>query len=207
MDTTEWLSKVGKIIGTGPNFKLFRAEKGLKDEDGLSLFMKTPGSLVSADTNYISPDIKEFICEVEMAVIIGKRAERVSEAEAGEYIGGYAIANDMTASSHWDNGRFKMFDQMTPIGPIVQASEMVDHQNVTLEMRVNGELIQQDTTASMLYQVNWLISHVSHITALNPYDVILTGTPCNPKVCVIGDVIELSSPELGSFTHRIQSIS
>ncbi|MUT67591.1 fumarylacetoacetate hydrolase family protein [Paenibacillus sp. NEAU-GSW1] len=203
LSSRQWIENVGKVIGTGPNFKLFREEKGLKEEDGLSLFMKTPGSLVTAGTNFISPDITEFICEVEMAVIIGKRAERVSEAEAADYIAGYALANDMTASSHWDNGRFKMFDQMTPIGPVISADKVRDHQNITLEMRVNGEPVQKDSTASMLYPVNWLISHISHITALNPYDVILTGTPSNPKVCAIGDVIELRSPELGEFRHRI----
>lgn len=200
----DWLAKAGKVIGVGPNFRAFREEKGLSDKDGLTLFMKTPGSLTAQNVIYLSRDITEFISEVELAVIIGKRAERVHEDEVSAYIAGYALVNDITASNHWDDGRFKMFDQTTPIGPFIEASAVNNHQNVTLEMRVNGELIQRDSTASMLYSVNWIISHISHITTLNPYDVILTGTPSNPRVCAIGDEVEISSPELGASRHRIE---
>lgn len=149
---------------------------------------------------YLPPQLTEFICEVEMAVIIGQDARNVSEDEASSIVAGYTIANDITASAHFDTGRFKMFDQMTPIGAMVSE---VDPHNVDLEMWVNGTLIQKDNTANLLFSANWLISHISHMTTLCKGDVILTGTPANPLSCQIGDVIEMRSPQLGSHRFTI----
>lgn len=192
--------KTSKIIGIGPNFKAFRAQKGITHTDDPFLSLKSPESLTFSDTVYVSPAMGAFICEVEMAIIIGQDCKHIEEHEAASVVAGYALANDMTAADHFDDGRFKMYDQMTPIGPMVQLSSPSD---VTLEMWVNGELIQRDHTSQMLFSPAWQVSHISKIMTLRKGDVILSGTPANPRICQVGDVIEMRSPELGSVRYTI----
>lgn len=146
------------------------------------------------------PQLTEFICEIEMAVIIGQEARNISEGDVPSIIAGYAIVNDITASSHFDTGRFKMFDQMTPIGAMVSH---VDPHNVDLEMWVNGSLIQKDNTANLLFSSNWLIAHISRMATLCRGDIVLTGTPSNPYASQLGDVIEMRSPQLGNHRFMI----
>lgn len=194
-------NKTSKIIGIGPNFKAFRAQKGITHNDDPFLSLKSPESLTFADTVYISPNMGSFICEVEMAMIIGQDCKNIEEHEAASVVAGYALANDMTAADHFEDGRFKMYDQMTPIGPMVQLD---DPSNVTLEMWVNGDLIQRDHTSQMLFSPFWQVSHISKIMTLRKGDVILSGTPADPRICRVGDVIEMRSPELGSVKYTIR---
>jgi len=196
------IHNVRKIIGVGPNFRAFRAQKNLPEQDAPFLFLKSPESLVTEEHVYLSPMLEEFICEVEMAVIIGRTARNVSPEDALHVVAGYALANDITATAHMDDGRFKMFDQTTPIGPFVPGAG-IDPSEVTLEMKVNGRLIQRDHTGELTYSVPWLISHISRLTTLREGDILLTGTPANPMQCAFGDTIELSSPELGYYKHVI----
>ncbi|MNH97077.1 Homoprotocatechuate catabolism bifunctional isomerase/decarboxylase [compost metagenome] len=200
MDMTEYIYKTRKIIGIGPNFKAFRHQKGITHTDDPFLSFKSPESLVEDRDVYLSPLLTEFICEVEMAVVIGQDAKNISEQEVPSIVAGYAIANDITASAHFDTGRFKMFDQTTPIGALV---ESVDPRDVDLEMWVNGELIQKDNTRELLFSAHWIIAHISQIATLRQGDVILTGTPANPRYCQFGDVIELRSPQLGNHIHKL----
>ncbi|CAN7231661.1 fumarylacetoacetate hydrolase family protein [Paenibacillus sp. LjRoot153] len=200
MNIQAYLNETRKIIGVGPNFKAFRAQKGITHEEDPFLFIKSPQSLTVETDIYLPPQLTEFICEVEMAVIIGQEARNIAEEDVPSIVAGYAIANDITASAHFDTGRFKMFDQMTPIGPLVS---VVDPRQVDIEMWVNGDLIQKDNTANLLFSSNWLISHISRMTTLCKGDIILTGTPSNPLTCQIGDVIEMKSPQLGNHQFTI----
>lgn len=200
MDIRSYIQQTRKIIGVGPNFRAFRAEKGIEHTDDPFLFFKSPESLTTKADIYLSPLITEFICEVEMAVVIGQDASCIQESEVPAIIAGYAIVNDITASAHFDTGRFKMFDQLTPIGDMVSVE---DPARVDLEMWVNGALIQKDNTADMLFSAHWLVSHISQMATLRKGDIILAGTPANPLYCSIGDVIELRSPQLGHYTHTI----
>ncbi|MFC5701673.1 fumarylacetoacetate hydrolase family protein [Cohnella faecalis] len=200
MSIEQWIAKTRKVVGIGPNFKAFRAEKGLADSTDSTLFLKSPESLVTGERIELPTRLTEFICEVEMAVIIGKEAANLTEEQALDVVAGYALANDMTASAHFHDGRFKLFDRTTPIGPFVSG---IDPMDVTLEMRVNGELVQRDHTSRMLFSVPWQIAHISSMMTLREGDVLLTGTPANPRPCNDGDVIELSSPELGYYKHII----
>jgi len=195
-----WYAKTRKIVGVGPNFKAFRAQKGLPIQEQPFLFLKSPESLTGSDVVPLSPLLTEFICEVELAVVIGREAKHISETEALRFVAGYALANDVTATAHMEDGRFKMFDRTTPIGPLTAS---LDPYDVTLEMRVNGKLIQRDHTSDLTFSVPWLISHVSKLMTLREGDVLLTGTPANPASCRFGDIIELSSPELGYYKHTI----
>ncbi|CAH1200246.1 hypothetical protein PAECIP111891_01593 [Paenibacillus allorhizoplanae] len=200
MNIQAYLKETRKIIGVGPNFKAFRAQKGITHEEDPFLFIKSPQSLTVETDIYLPPQLTEFICEVEMAVIIGQEARNIAEEDVASIVAGYAIANDMTASAHFDTGRFKMFDQMTPIGQMVS---IADPHQVDLEMWVNGNLIQKDNTVNLLFSSNWLISHISRMTTLCKGDIILTGTPSNPMTCQIGDVVEMKSPQLGNHHFTI----
>ncbi|MCZ8522258.1 MULTISPECIES: fumarylacetoacetate hydrolase family protein [Paenibacillus] len=189
-----------KVICIGPNFRSFRQEKGIVSDEELSLSLKSPESLTFSDTVHVSREMGTFVCEVEMAVIIGQDAKQISEAEAASVIAGYAIANDMTAVDHFGDGRFKMYDEMTPIGTLVQ---LTDPSDVHLELWVNEERIQQGHTSEMLFAPLWQVAHLSRIMTLRRGDVILSGTPANPSVCQAGDRVELRSPELGILRHTI----
>ncbi|MGF7034982.1 2-keto-4-pentenoate hydratase/2-oxohepta-3-ene-1,7-dioic acid hydratase in catechol pathway [Paenibacillus mucilaginosus] len=189
-----------KVICIGPNFRAFREEKGITNDGELSLSLKSPESLTFGDTVRVSREMGAFICEVEMAVIIGRDAKNVSEDEAASVIAGYAIANDMTAADHFGDGRLKMYDEMTPIGPMVK---LRDPSDVELELWVNGQPIQQGHTSEMLFAPLWQVAHLSRIMTLRRGDVILSGTPANPQVCQPGDRIELRSPQLGTLSHTV----
>ncbi|MBP1966618.1 fumarylacetoacetate hydrolase family protein [Paenibacillus aceris] len=195
-----YFKQTRKIIGVGPNFKAFREQKGITHEEDPFLFIKSPQSLTAETDIYLPGLLSEFICEVEMAVIIGQEARNIAEEDVPSIVAGFAIANDITASAHFDTGRFKLFDQMTPIGDMVSD---VDPYNVDLEMWVNGKLVQKDNTANLLFSANWLISHISRMATLCKGDIILTGTPANPLSCQIGDVIEMKSPQLGNHQFTI----
>ncbi|MFC4776725.1 fumarylacetoacetate hydrolase family protein [Paenibacillus sp. GCM10023252] len=196
----DWFQSTRKIIGVGPNFRSFRAQRELPDEGLPFLFLKSPDSLTGAEHIYLPSLLTEFVCEVELAVVIGQDVKRIREEEVSSIVAGCALVNDITATAHLDTGRFKMFDQTTPIGPLIPHINPAD---VTLEMWVNGELKQQDHTSQLLFSANWLISHLSEMMTLRAGDMILTGTPANPQYGRNGDVIELISPQLGCHKHII----
>ena len=201
MKIEEYIQRSRKVIGVGPNFKAFRDQKGIEHSDDPFLFLKSPESLTVEKTIYLSPQLTEFICEVEMAIVIGEDAKNIDENEVPSIVAGYAIVNDITASAHFDTGRFKMFDQFTPIGELTTID---DPSNVDLEMWVNGKLIQTGNTEDMLFSAHLLVSLISRLATLRKGDVILTGTPANPAYCQFGDLIELRSSQLGSNKHFIQ---
>lgn len=202
MDMKAYIQKTRKIIGVGPNFMAFRAERGIDHNDDPFLFLKSPESLTVETEIYLPPQLTEFICEVEMAVVIGRDASHIHERNVAAFVAGYAIVNDISASAHFDTGRFKIFDQTTPIGAIV---DVEDPDNVDLEMWVNGMLIQKDNTKTLLFSAHWLVAHISQMTTLREGDIVLTGTPAHPLPCNVGDVIELRSPQLGNHKHTIHS--
>ncbi len=197
----EKIQETRKIICVGPKFKAFREQSGIALEAEPTFLLKSPESLVTGEYISLSPKLDTFICEVEMAVVIGKDATEISETDALNHVAGYALANDISASSYVNDGRFKMFDHTTPIGPFVTG---IDPSQVTLEMRVNNSLVQRDHTRELSYSVPWLISHLSSIMTLRRGDILLTGTPANPHPCDFGDVIELTSPQLGYYKHTIR---
>lgn len=198
MTINDWIIQTRKIVSVGPNFRAFREQRGISHQEPPTLSLKSPESLTTSGDIYLSPQIPEYFCEVEMAVIIGQDAKHVAESDVRSVIAGYAISNDITASTHFESGRFKMFDQTTPIGELVQLDDPAD---VQLEMWVNGQQIQSDNTREMLFSAHWLVAHISDIMTLRKGDIILTGTPAHPHICRAGDRIEMRSPQLGSIRH------
>lgn len=212
---------VRQFFAIGLNYRDHIAEAaaaGIMAHEEPLLFNKALTSLSGADDDIIlPPGANAGDWEVEMGIIIGTRAERVSEDKALDYVAGYCLANDVSERD-WQvkrGGQFvkgKSAPTFGPIGPwLVTTDEIPDPQNVDLRLEVNGVLRQQTNTSDMVFSVRHLVAHMSELMTLLPGDVILTGTPAGvgggmkpPVYLRADDVIDLHSPQLGRQTQRVR---
>ena len=175
----------GKVICLGRNYHAHAAEQDKPVPDRPLLFPKLPNALIGHGAPVPLPDpaIEDRVdYEAELAVVIGRRARDVSEAEALDFVAGYTVMNDVSgrrtqrAEKQWL--RAKGFDGFAPCGPwIVTADEIPDPQALAIECRVNGELRQSSDTGKMIFGVAYLVSYLSATMTLEPGDIISTGTP------------------------------
>lgn len=211
------LARPGKLIGIGLNYSSHAREVGLDQLTVPVTFAKFSTSIQAPrGTIPWRPDItSQLDYEVELAVVIGDRCRDVSQADALEHVGGYAVANDVSARDRqFSEGqwvRSKSFDGFCPLGPwITTADEITDPQRLRLMTRVNGELRQDGSTADMSFSVAALISFLSQGLTLEPGDVILTGSPPgvamglpDPPWLKAGDVVECAIERLGTLEHVV----
>jgi 2-keto-4-pentenoate hydratase/2-oxohepta-3-ene-1,7-dioic acid hydratase in catechol pathway len=202
---------VGKYICIGLNYSDHAAESGMTVPPEPIIFMKATSAICGPnDPVFIPRGSEKTDWEVELAFVIGKRAKYVSEADALDYVAGYAVANDVSerafqAERHGQWTKGKSADHFGPTGPwLVTRDEIADPQNLKMWLKVNGETRQNGTTATMVYGVKYLVSYLSQFMSLNPGDVVSTGTPPGvgmgmkpPTYLVPGDVIELGIDGLG----------
>lgn len=183
------------------------------------LFFKATSALCGAFDEVIIPrNSKKTDWEVELAVIIGKKASYVTEAEAMDHVAGYAIHNDVSErefqlerEGQWVKG--KSNDTFAPIGPwLVTTDEIDDPHNLDLWLKLNGETMQSDNTSDMVFGIPKLISYISQFMTLLPGDVISTGTPFGvglgldpQRFLVPGDVMELGIASLGVARQKARS--
>lgn len=173
----------GKIICVGLNYRRHAAESGLPAPTTPVLFSKFNNSLAAHNEAIPLPlTAEQYDYEVELAVVIGRRARNVPVEDALDFVFGYCTANDLSArdlqmrTSQWLLG--KTLDKFLPIGPyLVTADEVGDPQDLTLKCWVNGELRQDSNTADMIFSVAEIISYISQHFTIEPGDVICTGTP------------------------------
>lgn len=208
----------GKIVAIGLNYLDHIREAGVEPPARPLIFAKFPSTVI-ADGDEIAFDptvAKRVDWETELAVVIGSRARDVAEKSALEHVFGYTIANDVSArdlqfaDGQWIRG--KNLDSFCPLGPgIVTTDEIVDPQALALRTRVNGRLVQDSSTAEMLFPVAALISYCSHLFTLEPGDVLLTGTPwgCGefaspPTHLGEGDVVVSEIEGIGTITNRVR---
>ena len=205
-----------KMLAVGLNYASHAKETGATVPERPLIFAKYPNSLTGpfADVE-IGPHVTEQAdYEVELAVIIGRTAKDVAEADALDYVFGYAVANDVSARD-WQrsDGQFsrsKSADTFCPIGPwITTADEFDGTAALQLSSTVNGEPRQSGVTSDMIFGTAELISYLSATITLNPGDVILTGTPPGvglgftpPRFLQPGDVVTCSISGLGSIRNR-----
>lgn len=209
--------KPGMVIALGRNYAAHAAEGGAKPPDYPMLFHKTAGSLLGAGGTIIIPPITTQVdYEGELAVIIGRTCKQVAPEEALAYVAGYTIANDISArdlqrrTSQFTAG--KMLDTFGPLGPaLVTRDEIPDPGNLAIRTLLNGQVMQDDTTRNMIFDVPFTISYISQIATLNVGDVILTGTPegvgypRNPPVFLQeGDIIWVEIEGLGTLTNYVK---
>jgi len=182
-----------------------------------SMFFRHPGSLVGAGEALVRPRVSEqFDYEGEIAMVIGREGRHVPKACAGNYILGYTLCNEGSVRDWMRHGKFnvtqgKNFDRSGSIGPwIVTADEIDPARPMHVTARLNGEVTQDDTTASMIFSFADLIAYVTTFMTIRPADVIATGTPVKrksatgaPRWLKPGDVVEISSPELGTLQNNV----
>ena len=174
----------GKVVAIGLNYHAHAAEQGVEPPREPLIFAKFSTSVVGpgAEIRWDPRLTDQVDYEAELAVVMGRRARRVSEPEALSHVLGYTCGNDVSARNlqfgdkQWVRG--KSLDTFCPLGPIlVTADEIADPQALAVRCVVNGEVLQEGTTADMIFPVARLIEHASQAFTLEPGDVIMTGTP------------------------------
>jgi 2-keto-4-pentenoate hydratase/2-oxohepta-3-ene-1,7-dioic acid hydratase in catechol pathway len=199
-----------KIVAIGLNYRKHAAESGMPIPEYPIAFNKFPNALAGPGETVVIPRVTQKAdYEVELAVIIGKRAASVSVDAALDHVWGYATSNDLSArdlqfrTAQWMLG--KTLDGFLPIGPdLVTSDEVPDPQALRLRTWLNGELRQDSTTADMIFSVAELVSYCSHYFTLVPGDIMITGTPAgviggmkDPVWLKGGDVVVVEVEGLG----------
>jgi 2-keto-4-pentenoate hydratase/2-oxohepta-3-ene-1,7-dioic acid hydratase in catechol pathway len=204
------------IWAVGLNYRDHAAEAGLAPPVAPTLFAKAPNSVIRPDEPIvIPPHVAQPDYEGELAVVIGRTARDVAHADALDYVAGLTIAHDVSARDHqFNTGQFtwsKSFDTFCPLGPEVVSLDEVDlAAGLSLETRVNGEVMQSASTSELLFDVPTLIAWISQGCTLDPGDVILTGTPAGVGMArdpqrwlQDGDVVEISIGGLGTLRNPV----
>ena len=206
----------GKIVCVGLNYVDHAREVDQELPERPLLFAKWPNAVIGdGDAIVIPPGVEEVDYEAELAAVIGARVKGVSVENALEAVAGYACLNDVSARSiQFSDGqwtRAKSLDTFCPIGPrVVDASEVGDPQSLRIECRVNGETLQDGSTADMIFGVAELVAFISETITLEPGDVIATGTPPGvamgrpePRYLAPGDTVEIEIERIGVLTNRV----
>ncbi|AHC99665.1 fumarylacetoacetate hydrolase family protein [Leisingera methylohalidivorans] len=214
------VGQTGKFLGIGLNYTDHAEEMGMALPEHPILFLKATSSICGPDDDVILPrGAVAADWEVELGVVIGTAAKYVSEDDALNHVAGYCVVNDVSERDYqtkltgqWTKG--KSCDTFGPIGPwLVTRDEVPDPQSLWLTCDVNGTRRQTGTTATMVFTVAQIISHLSQLMTLHPGDVIATGTPpgvgmgCKPQPVYLqpGDVMRLEIEGLGVQTQTVRS--
>lgn len=206
------IAGVGKFIAIGLNYADHAAESNLPIPSEPVVFNKWINCLQGANDIVIIPrDSKKTDWEVELGVVIGKRASYVEEGEALSYVAGYCVVNDVS-ERHWQQERGPTWDKgkgfptFGPVGPwLVTADEVGDPQKLSMWLSVNGRRVQDGSTSTMIFSVAQIVAYCSQFMTLEPGDIITTGTPPGvgmgqkPEAWYLkaGDVVELGIEKLG----------
>jgi 2,4-diketo-3-deoxy-L-fuconate hydrolase len=208
---------VRQFIAIGLNYRKHAEEAGLPLPAEPIVFNKAVTSLCGPDDDIVLPDgAEEGDWEIELGIVIGSTARKVTQADALSYVAGYCLANDVS-ERHWQiqrNGQWgkgKSFDSFGPIGPwLVTTDELPDPQVLEMELRVNGDVKQHSNTSDMIFPVAGIVSYLSQFMTLLPGDVIITGTPSGvglgmkpQQFLKKGDVVTLRIDQLGTQTQRV----
>jgi 5-carboxymethyl-2-hydroxymuconate isomerase len=211
------IERPGKIVAIGLNYMDHAKESGTEPPKRPLIFAKFTTAVINHEEQIRIPrKLTERVdWEVELAVIIGREASRVSEKDALAYVSGYTVANDVSARDlQFSDGqwvRAKSLDTFCPLGPKVV--ELDDPQNLRLQTRVNGETMQDSNTSQMIFGVAELISYCSHSFKLEAGDLILTGTPwgvgefMDPKRSLQdGDIVECEIEGIGVLRNPVVDV-
>ena len=205
-----------KIVCIGLNYRDHAEEQGVDLPERPLLFAKWPNTLIGPGDPIVIPSITERVdYEAELGVVIGSRASRVSVENALEAVAGYVCANDVSArdlqfaDGQWVRG--KSLDTFCPLGPaLVPASDVPDPQALGIRAILNGQVMQESTTANMVFGVAEIVAFVSQAITLEPGDLILTGTPAGvgvfrdpPVLLQPGDEITIEIDGVGALTNPV----
>ena len=207
------------ILALGINYKKHGDETAMSYPEQPTLFLKATTSIVGYEWPIVlpaaGPDHVDY--EAELAVIIGRKAKNIKPTEAMDYIMGYTCANDVSArdwqfdkqKGQWARG--KSFDTFCPLGPwIIPKEEIPDPDNLSIGSVLNGKVVQDSTTAQMIFNIRETVSNLSQSMTLPPGTVILTGTPEGvgftrqpPLFLKAGDVVSVKIEKIGTLTNKV----
>ena len=209
--------KPGNFFAIGLNYKAHAEETGAKPPEFPVVFNKSVHSITGPNDNVVIPkNSQKLDHEVEIAMVIGKKAKRVPEKDAQDYVFGYCICNDISErewqknkGGQWVKG--KSGDTFGPLGPyLVTKDEINDISNLNLTLDLNGKRRQTGNTGSMIFNFNYLIAHLSSFITLMPGDIITTGTPPGvglgmspPQFLTNGDEMFLKVDNLGEQKLKV----
>jgi 2-keto-4-pentenoate hydratase/2-oxohepta-3-ene-1,7-dioic acid hydratase in catechol pathway len=212
-------ARPSKIVCIGLNYANHAKETGASIPPEPVIFMKSTTALIGPYDDIMLPrDSQKTDWEVELAVVIGKKASYVEEKEAMDHVAGYCLHNDISErefqlerNGTWDKG--KGCDTFAPMGPFLATTdEITDVDNLRLWLTVNGKMMQDGNTSDFIFSVPFVVSYVSRFMTLLPGDVISTGTPAgvglgmNPPVYLkAGDVVELGIDGLGTSRQTVKA--
>jgi 2-keto-4-pentenoate hydratase/2-oxohepta-3-ene-1,7-dioic acid hydratase in catechol pathway len=216
----EWLPPVlqpEKILCVGINYANRNADFGDAEVPQYpSLFFRAPGSLVGHGQAIVRPrESVELDCEAEIALVIGKAGRRIAPEQVLAHVAGATLCNEGTVRDWLDHGKFnvtqgKNFDASGSIGPYIVTADEIDlSKPLRIAAKVNGETVQDDTTASMIQSFAALIGYISTVMTLKPGDIIVTGTPVKlkrsepPVWLKPGDVVEIEVPGIGVLRNPV----
>lgn len=206
----------GKIICVGLNYKTHVAETKRGDSEHPSLFIRFADSLAADGDTVLRPAFSErFDWEGELAFVVGRGGRHIPEAQAFEHIAGYCCFNDISVRD-WQRHTHqftpgKNFPGTGPLGPaLVTRDELPDLGQLTLETRLNGQVVQHASVADLIFSIPVIVAYISRFTPLSPGDVIATGTPGGvgdrrepPLYMKDGDVVEVEITGLGILRNTI----
>ncbi len=190
-----------KLVCIGRNYAKHARELGNEVPSQPVVFLKPTSALVASGGAVVIPrQSTDVHHEVELVVVIGKAATKIDEADAMDFVAGYAVGLDMTARDvqaiakakglPWSTA--KGFDTFAPLGPVLSAADAPDLSDAAVRLSVNGDERQRGTTSDMLFSVPFLVSHCSHLFTLEPGDLIYTGTPEGVAQVQAGDELVAS---------------
>jgi len=211
------VARPSKIVCIGLNYADHAKETKAQPPPEPVIFLKSTTALCGPfDPIIIPKNSKKTDWEVELAVVMGKKASYINESLALDYVAGYCLHNDVSEREFqierggtWDKG--KGCDHFAPLGPFMATpDEIPDVNQLRLWLKVNGKIMQDGTTANMIFKIPFLISYVSQFMTLLPGDLISTGTPAGvglgmspPVYLVPGDIVELGMDGLGSSRQEL----
>lgn len=213
------VQKPSKIICVGLNYAKHAAEGGMAVPKEPVLFFKATSAIVGPNDDLILPKgSKKTDWEVELAVVIGKKASYVNESEAMDYVAGYVLHNDyserefqLEREGQWVKG--KSCDTFAPLGPFLATKDEIKNpNNLNLWLKVNGEMLQNSNTSDFVFNIETVVSYISQFMTLLPGDIISTGTPSGvglglkpPRFLQPGDVVELGIEGLGTSKQHVKA--
>lgn len=216
------IARPSKIVCIGLNYKDHAEETGADIPKEPIIFFKSTSSMVGPNDDLIIPkNSKKTDWEVELGIVIGKKAAYVDEKDALDHVAGYALNNDYSERAYqFDRGgqwvKGKSNDTFSPIGPFLATPDEIDDvNNLNLWLEVNGQKVQNGTTADLIFGIPFIISHLSEFMTLLPGDFITTGTPAGvglgqkpePWFLKDGDIVELGIDQLGSSKQQVKAYS
>ncbi len=209
------IPRPGKIVCVGLNYRDHAQEQGAALPEAPLLFAKFTTALIGpGDAIVIPPTVTKCDYEAELGVVLGMTVKQVSKENALEAVAGYVVANDVSArdlqfgDGQWTRG--KSPDTFCPVGPLVPRADVPDPHALPIRALLNGEVVQNSTTANLVFGVDEVISYASQTATLEAGDLILTGTPAGvgifrkpPRLLEPGDEITIEIDGVGSLTNPV----